>query len=83
MAIINSDFSERYAKICDALYDLELNDLEARLAPGSDMAFGYVHVDLCKDDEKVGKIIYDREPPQVTFSDASIADKLREYFNSH
>ncbi len=86
MAIINSDFTERYSKISDALEDLGFNDLEARLASGSNMAYGIVHAELFKDNTKVGEIIYGREPPRITFYDDSyfsVVNKLQEYFATH
>ncbi len=86
MTIINKDFSDRKSKIFDGLKDLGLDNLEAKITPKSNLAFGIVHVDLFENNQKVGEIMYDKEPPAVTFYDSSYKQTLKDldgYFASN
>ncbi len=86
MTLFSKEFVERQTKIKDALEEVGLGDLEAKLSRGSDLAWGSVRMELYKDGQMVGEILYYGEPPVVSFSDNaydSYYQKLRDYFKTH
>ncbi|MDP3640630.1 MAG: hypothetical protein Q8R53_05545 [Nanoarchaeota archaeon] len=85
MSQINIEFADRYSKISEALEEVGLGDLEKKLIRGS-LISGLVQMGLYKDGQKVGEILYDREPPIVTLSDKaydSYSQNLIDYFRIH
>lgn len=86
MTQINETFADRQSKISEALEKIGLIDLEMLLTPKSSLALGVVHVELYKSGTKVGEILYDREPPTITFSKEEYAfaiKKLQDYFTAN
>ncbi len=86
MSQINEEWADRDGKISEAIEEVGIGNLEAKLGELNVIPAGIVHREFYDGDTRVGYIIYDGKQPKMHICEDSfepIAEKLMKYFRAH